>query len=75
MKLKLLHKDPDRGHDLWRCKDVETGEYHSVDFYVDNPKLRDKLSKGMVIEVDYLHPYVELSGGARLIPEPEEEQS
>lgn len=61
MILKLIKKSPTE-YDCWECEE-ESGKKHTVDLCVDKPIINPFLKEGVIVEVEYLQPYVEIGVG------------
>jgi hypothetical protein len=65
MKLTLV-RESQVDFDCWYVKD-EKGKDHIVDLCVDNSLVRPFLKTGVVVEVDYLQPHVEIAVGVQVL--------
>jgi hypothetical protein len=61
MVLKLIKKSPTE-YGCWECEE-ESGKSHTVDLCIDKPSIDAFLKEGVIVEVEYLQPYVEIGVG------------
>lgn len=69
MRLTVVRKSGPPDNDVWECLD-EAGKNHRVDLTIDAEEgaaaMRAHLERlPVIVEVDYLYPYIEIAANAR----------